>query len=936
MKTRYILFAVAALILVACSKTSEQPEPDGIQMTFRAYQESSRETKTTVQNSGTQVYWEPADEIKVFFKGSGSRFISQNTAEATVADFSGSLNILVGANEGASSTTKIFGLYPYRSDAVSDGSTVTTTLPSEQTGRAGSFAKNTHISLAATNANSVDLGFYNVTGGIRFSLTQEGIKSVTFQSNNGENLAGKIKLAFEGGIPVIKEVSEGETVITLNAPGGGTFQTGTWYYIEAIPGTLSKGFKMVFSKGTETAKLNSSSSVTIGRGRYGSLADADEGLIFKESGSGDEPDPSSVIQFADPIAKYACVEKFDTNGDGEVSYEEAAAATSLSGLFKDWNTVTNFDEIKYFTGVRSTERVFSGLAKLKSISIPEFITTLGTFQNCTSLESVVLPDAISSLPALCFDGCSSLTNVDLPSGITSVPNYCFRGCSKLAEIELPSGVKTIGNTAFQNCSGLAAIDFPASLTSIDYSAFSGCSALLTVSLADGVSIEASVFQNCSSLKSVVLPNGITSIPNNCFNGCSSLESIALSSGVTSIGSSAFSGCSKLAEIELPSGVKTIGNTAFQNCSGLAAIDFPASLTSIDYSAFSGCSALLTVSLADGVSIGNSVFQNCSALKSVVLPSGLTFIPASCFSGCSALTTITWPSNLTSIDANAFNGCRFETNDYTLELPASVTSIGSNAFGYLRHLIIPSTSPVSISGDSFNKDYTILYVPSGMVEMYKVRTNWSAYADRIRPIGDYPIEPNVDGSIAEAVDLGLSVKWASWNIGASRPEGHGAYFAWGETEPKWDYSWSTYKWCNGRSNTQTKYNTYSSYGTVDNKTVLDFADDAARINWGGTWRMPTDAEWTELKTKCTWTLTSQNGVNGRKVTGPNGNSIFLPTAGYRNGTYLSDAGLFGLYWSSSLSTGRPDSAWYVFFYSDLVGRLNYLDRYYGHSVRPVSE
>lgn len=548
MKARYILFAVAALTLTACSKTNEQPEPDGIQMTFRAYQEGSPGTKTTVQNGGTQVYWEPADEIKVFFKGSGSRFISQNTAEATVADFSGTLNILIGANEGASSTTKIFGLYPYRADAVSDGSSVTTTLPAEQTGRAGSFAKNTHISLAATNANSVDLGFYNVTGGLRFSLTQEGIKSVTFEGNNGENLAGKIKLAFEGGIPVIKEVADGVAMLTLNAPGGGTFQTGQWYYIEAIPGTLSKGFKMVFSKGNESAKLSSSSSVTIGRGKYGSLADADEGLIFKESGSGDEPDPSSVIQFADPIAKYACVEKFDTNGDQEVSYAEAAAATSLDGLFTNWNTVSSFDEVKYFTGVKSTEGVFTGLSSLKSITIPEFIITLGTFQNCSSLESVTIPASITTLPSYCFYGCSALSSVTLPYDITAIPAYCFWGCTSLRDIEFPLKVKTISECAFLNCSSICSVDFPTGLTTIG----------------------AHAFQGCTSITTIIIPSTLTRIEDSTFSGCVSLNSVSIPEGITTIGSFAFDYCPIIdvetgySLVSLPSSIEYIGDGAFYN------------------------------------------------------------------------------------------------------------------------------------------------------------------------------------------------------------------------------------------------------------------------------------------------------------------------------------------------------------------------------------
>ena len=187
---------------------------------------------------------------------------------------------------------------------------------------------------------------------------------------------------------------------------------------------------------------------------------------------------------------------------------------------------------------------------------------------------------------------------------------------------------------------------------------------------------------------------------------------------------------------------------------------------------------------------------------------------------------------------------------------------------------------------------------------------------------------------EWVDLGLSVKWATCNVGATAPEEYGNYYAWGETEPKTTYDWSTYKWCNGSYDNQTKYNTSSIYGTVDNKTVLELADDAAHANWGGAWRMPTDAEWTELRENCTWTWTIKNGVNGYEVKSEaNGNSIFLPAAGSRNDESLGDAGYYGRYWSSSLFTGFPDNAWHVSFSSDYVNR-DYFYRGGGLSVRPV--
>ena len=187
----------------------------------------------------------------------------------------------------------------------------------------------------------------------------------------------------------------------------------------------------------------------------------------------------------------------------------------------------------------------------------------------------------------------------------------------------------------------------------------------------------------------------------------------------------------------------------------------------------------------------------------------------------------------------------------------------------------------------------------------------------------------------AVDLGLSVKWATCNVGATTPEEYGDYFAWGEVEPKTTYNWSTYKYCNGSSSTLTKYCNNSSYGSngfTDNKTVLDPEDDAATVNWGGSWRMPTKAEQDELRNNCTWKWTTQKGVKGYKVTGPNGNSIFLPAAGYMREGALG-AGSYGDYWSSSLDAGSPNDAYDVGFRSDYVG-WGYYYRYFGLAVRPV--
>ena len=188
---------------------------------------------------------------------------------------------------------------------------------------------------------------------------------------------------------------------------------------------------------------------------------------------------------------------------------------------------------------------------------------------------------------------------------------------------------------------------------------------------------------------------------------------------------------------------------------------------------------------------------------------------------------------------------------------------------------------------------------------------------------------------EYVDLGLpsGTLWATTNVGASKPESYGSYFAWGETASKQSYSWDNYKLCNGAWNALTKYCTESYYGTVDNKTELDPADDAAFVNWGSSWRTPTKEQLDELCQKCTWKETTLNGVYGQLGTGPNGKTIFLPANGYRDGAQLIGDGGIGHYWSRTLYL-RCLSAYNLDFYVNGKPGGNYRDRQLGCAVRPV--
>lgn len=186
----------------------------------------------------------------------------------------------------------------------------------------------------------------------------------------------------------------------------------------------------------------------------------------------------------------------------------------------------------------------------------------------------------------------------------------------------------------------------------------------------------------------------------------------------------------------------------------------------------------------------------------------------------------------------------------------------------------------------------------------------------------------------AIDLGLSVKWACCNVGASSPEEYGGYYAWGETEEKSEY-WgdNSYKWFDERGHI-IKYCTDRHYGIVDDKVVLELEDDVAHVKWGDMWRMPTQKEIQELCNQCTWVWSTLKGVEGYKVTGPNGNSIFLPAAGCRHDTEVYGPGSSGSYWSATLC---DDEYAYDFeFYYDGDYFDSYTFREWGYSVRPVKD
>ncbi len=317
---------------------------------------------------------------------------------------------------------------------------------------------------------------------------------------------------------------------------------------------------------------------------------------------------------------------------------------------------------------------------LTSINIPTNIISIGdrAFQDCGSLTSINIPTGVTTIGDYTFYGCNNLTSINIPTGATSIGSGAFYSCSSLTSIKIPSGVTSIGTFAFQNCSNLTSIDIPQTLTSIHYSAFKNCRSLDSIVIPSGVTaIESETFSGCNNFKNIIIPNTINSIGNYAFGYCVSLMSIVLPDKIEAIGSYAFIGCENLKEINIPSTVNYISEYSFAGCNSLTSLSIPEGVDSIGSAAFENCRGLTTIKFPTTITyIASSAFKNCISLTSLNIPKSITTIKFGTFMGCSSLTTINIPFGIISIESNAFRNCK-KLN--SLVFPESITSIAEYSF-----------------------------------------------------------------------------------------------------------------------------------------------------------------------------------------------------------------------------------------------------------------
>ncbi len=417
------------------------------------------------------------------------------------------------------------------------------------------------------------------------------------------------------------------------------------------------------------------------------------------------------------------------------------------------------------------------------------------FYGCASLTSITIPDGVTSIGSYAFYRCASLTTAAMPDSVTSIGDYAFYDCSSLESVIIPEGVTSIEYGAFSDCASLTSVSIPDSVTSVSESAFSGCDSLeynyydnalylgnsnnpyLILIKAYGEGIQScaisentkiifkDAFYGCTWLKSIIIPEGVTSIGSNAFYGCTSLTTAAIHEGIKEIGWSVFSGCSSLTSIMIPKSVKSIGDFAFYECASLTDVYYTGSQddwrkTEIDENSdllydFLTNESLLRATIhfnyTDNMTVASGTCGDnltwilddrgtltisgtgdmydydswsdsrwngtLSDIKSVVIEDGVTSTGKNAFYGCGYLKSITIPDSVTSIGSGTFGYCR---SLVSITIPDGVTSMGVNTFvgcSSLESVNIPK-SITSIGGAAFSgcKSLESITIPAGVTSI----------------------------------------------------------------------------------------------------------------------------------------------------------------------------------------------------------------------------
>ena len=531
--------------------------------------------------------------------------------------------------------------------------------------------------------------------------------SVSFQHISGFYLFAGSSLAIsDGGVVYTPSFAGHSAVLSYSLDHGETFVSAG----EDIPlvdiapgdgsGYLFKGYDnyLYFVTGTEYWK---------------SIPNADEIPTFN---------PLVGVKFYDEASRLYYI--ITSGNTVKVTYDQWHFNTYV-GDYVVPETVT-YEGVTY-TVTAIGELAFGGCeGELNSVIVPNTVTTIerSAFESSAKLRTVVLPNSVDTIAPRTFANCPKLSSVRLPEGITYIPNFMFERCESLTSFTIPPTVTHIGESAFNN-SGIVISSIPESVTSIGNNAFYYCEGITSMVIPNTVtSLGWGVFSFCRELQSIQLPDNLEAIPATFLKNCFALSSITIPESVTSIGEEAFSGCTHLTSVVIPEAVTSMGNGVFQNCYNLASIDMPETLDYLGEKAFRECERLTSITLPRNMTkVCNEVFEGCSALHQIEIPESVTSIGNRAFVDCN-LEEVVIPNQVDSIGLNAFDGCQGLSH---VVLGTSVSYLGEYALNTVESvgdsLIVEclGTTPPQCGYTTF-PDAALqgkMIVPCGYEDIYRV-------------------------------------------------------------------------------------------------------------------------------------------------------------------------------------------------------------------------